>query len=680
MAFWKPGTVAPGSNVDRESELEADQTVVAQYNANGNLTIEQQRIRLPVYKHRSHILYLLAKHQVVIIHGKTGSGKTTQLPQYLHEAGWTNGGRMVACTQPRRVAATTVATRVAEEMGVVLGQQVGYTIRFDDCSDTTTTRIKYMTDGMLFRETLLDPLLTKYSAIMIDEAHERTLYTDILLGVLKKILKKRPELRIIISSATLDAESFFDFFNTTTTDKETQDTAVIMSLEGRMFPVDVLYLKSPSSDYLASSIETVLAIHKNEPPGDILLFLSGREEIDAAVSHIQEQAATFQRSEKQLVPLPIYGGLTYEEQLQVFEPAPPGTRKVVVATNIAEASITIDGIVYVIDAGFVKLRAYNPRTDMESLVVSSISKASAQQRAGRAGRTRPGKAFRMYTEAAFQALPDNNVPEMQRSNLATVVLQLKALGIENVLYFDFLSPPPVANFTKALELLYSLKALDDYGRLTMPFGAHLAEFPVDPLLATMLMNSLKLKCSEDVITIAAMLSVQSIFVTPSGQRFEANEEKRKFSVEEGDHITYLNAFNAFMKAGRSAKWCFNHFLNHKSLLRVINIRNQLRRYLSRFSMPIVSCNGDIDAVRKCIVTGYFSHAARLKPDGTYATVLHNEVLHIHPNSVLFKRAPEWVVFHEVVETTKPFMRDLTVIEPGWLTEIAPHFYEMKAVR
>ncbi|KAI8922517.1 P-loop containing nucleoside triphosphate hydrolase protein [Powellomyces hirtus] len=680
MAFWKPGTVAPGSSVDREAEKEVDQTVIAQYNANDGLALGQQRLCLPIYKNRSHILYLLEKYQVVVIVGQTGSGKTTQLPQYLHEAGWTADGRVVACTQPRRVAATTVATRVADEMGVVLGQQVGYSIRFDDCTDSTTTRIKYMTDGMLFRETLLDPLLTKYSAIMIDEAHERTLYTDILVGTLKKILRRRPELRIIISSATLDAEAFYDFFNTNTSGDKFQDSAVIMSLEGRMFPVDTLYLKEPCSDYIAASVETVFKIHEQEPAGDILLFLTGREEIDTAVSLIGERMNFYERSGKRLAALPIYGGLTFEEQLQVFEPAPRGTRKVVVATNIAEASITIEGIVYVVDAGFVKLRAYNPKTDMESLVVSTISKASAQQRAGRAGRTRPGKAFRMYTEEAFSDLPSNNVPEMQRSNLATVVLQLKALGIENVLYFDFLSPPPVANLTKSLELLYSLKALDDYGRLTMPFGIQLAEFPVDPLLATILMNSLKMKCSEDIITIVAMLSVQSVFVSPDGQRGEAEDEKRKFAVEEGDHITYLNVFNAFMKANRSARWCYNHFLNHKSLQRVINIRNQLRRYLTRFQMPILSCEGDINALRKCIVSGYFSHAARLKPDGTYATVLHNQVLHIHPNSVLFRRAPSWVVFHEVVETTKPFMRDLTVIEPEWLTELAPHFYEQKAAR
>ncbi|KAJ3033033.1 ATPdependent RNA helicase [Rhizophlyctis rosea] len=381
-----------------------------------------------------------------------------------------------------------------------------------------------------------------------------------------------------------------------------------------------------------------------------------------------------------LLPLPIYGGLTMEEQLAVFEPAPRGTRKVVVATNIAEASITIDGIVFVVDSGFVKLRSYNPRTSMEALIVTHTSKAAAQQRAGRAGRTRAGKAYRLYTEAAFEALADNNVPEMQRSNLATVILQLKALGIENVLRFDFLSPPPVEIMTRALELLYSLKALDDYGRLTMPFGVHLAEFPVDPLLATMLLNSFKFKCSQEALTVAAMLSVQNVFMSPQGQRLEAEEEKRKFAVEEGDHITYLNVYNAYIASRQNSKWCRTHFLNHKALQRVASIRAQLAKYLKRFGVGLVSCGGDSEALRKCIVSGYFSQAARLEMDGSYRTVRDGERLYVHPGSCLYRRSPEWVVFHEVVETTKAYMRDITVIQAEWLTELAPHYYELKNVK
>ncbi|KAJ2964476.1 hypothetical protein NQZ79_g615 [Umbelopsis isabellina] len=471
MAFWKPGTVAPGSTVDRETENETSEilTVIADQSYR-YLSIQQQRERLPIFKSRTQLLYLIEKYQTLVVVGQTGCGKTTQLPQYLEEAGWAAEGRKIACTQPRRVAATTVAQRVAEEIGGKLGDKVGYTIRFEDVT-SENTRIKYMTDGMLFRETLIDPLLKDYSVIMIDEAHERSLYTDILLGVLKKyvifvdltyrIQKKRPDLRLIISSATLDAEEFYDFFNSNTTKDKAKDTATIISLEGRMYPVDVLYTTEPVNDYVEKAIQTVFDIHTKEPNGDILIFMTGREEIDRVVSEISDRASTLPQKALGITPLPIYAGLTTEEQARIFEPTQHGFRKVIVATNIAEASITIDGVVYVIDCGFVKLRAYNPKTGMESLTVAPISKASAKQRAGRAGRVKPGKCYRLYTEESFMQLRDSSVPEMQRSNLAPVILQLKALGIDNVLRFHFLTAPPVEMMTRALEASITNQIEDD---------------------------------------------------------------------------------------------------------------------------------------------------------------------------------------------------------------------------
>ncbi|CAG8726529.1 30593_t:CDS:10, partial [Racocetra persica] len=537
------------TNLDRETEKETNEALVTFVDRGTSLSIQQQRKRLPIYKSRDQILYLIEKYRTTIIVGHTGCGKTTQLPQYLNEAGWTANGFVVACTQPRRVAATTVADRVATEMNVKLGEDVGYSIRFEDCYSPTKTRIKYMTDGMLFRETFGDPLLSQYSVIMIDEAHERSLYTDILLGILKKfayfalsriIQKKRPELRIIVSSATLDAEAFYEFFNTNITNDSTKDNVSIISLEGKMFPIDIHYLSNPCSEYVEASIQTVFDIHVQQPPGDILVFLTGRDEIDSAVGEISERATTLPRSAMKILPLPIYAGLHLEQQLQIFEPTPYNTRKVIVATNIAEASITLEGIVYVVDCGFVKLRAHNPKTGMESLVVCPISKASAQQRAGRAGRVGPGKTYRLYTEDSFYKLEDASIPEIQRSNLAQVVLHLKALGIENVLRFDFLTPPPAELMTRSLELLYSLKALDDHGRLTMPLGMQLAEFPVDPMLGKILLDSYKFQCGEEMLSIAAMLSVQDVFIIPSNPDIDVNEEKRKFTVEEGDHITLLN--------------------------------------------------------------------------------------------------------------------------------------------
>ncbi|KAG9295943.1 hypothetical protein G9A89_011795 [Geosiphon pyriformis] len=675
MAFWKPGTVAPGASVDRDAEKETNENVVTFVNQPSiSLTVQQQRQRLPIYKSRVQILYLVEKYQTIIVVGQTGCGKTTQLPQYLHEAGWTADGRVVACTQPRRVAATTVAYRVAEEMNAQLGEEVGYSIRFEERCDPVKTRIKYMTDGMLFRETLIDPLLSKYSVIMIDEAHERSLHTDILVGLLKKIKKKRPELRIIISSATLDAEAFYKFYNTNTTDDREKDDAFVISLEGRMFPVDIHYLKEPCSDYVEKSIQTVFDIHVKQPVGDILLFLTGRDEIELVVEEIKERAATLPRSAMKILPLPIYAGLTTEQQMLIFEPTPQNTRKVVIATNIAEASITIEGIVYVIDCGFVKLRAYNPKTGMESLIVTPISKASAQQRAGRAGRVRPGKAYRLYTEDSFYQLSNANVPEMQRSNLASVVIQLKALGIDDVLRFDFMSAPPAELMIRAFELLYSLKALDDHGRLTVPLGMQLAEFPVDPMLGKILIDSYQFNCAEEMLTIAAMLSVQNVSLS-SGN---LDDKKRKFAVEEGDHITMLNIYNAFVTRGKkSGRWCHEHNLNFRALSRAISIRQQLSKYLKRFEVPIESCGNDTVKIRRCLVSGYFANAAKMMPNGTFRTIRDNVELHVHPSSVLFTRAVEFVIFHEVVETTKPFMRELTVIDPAWLAELAPHFYEFK---
>ncbi|KAI7886457.1 P-loop containing nucleoside triphosphate hydrolase protein [Lichtheimia hyalospora FSU 10163] len=495
---------------------------------------------------------------------------------------------------------------------------------------------------------------------MIDEAHERSLYTDILLGVIKKIQKKRPDLRVIISSATLDAEAFFRFFNHNHSSDRSKDTATILSLEGRMYPVDILYADQPVSDYVESTIQTVFDIHTKEPPGDILVFLTGRDEIDTVVAELYDRSRTLPDRSMALMPLPLYAGLTADEQLRIFQPTPRHSRKVIVSTNIAEASVTLEGIVYVIDCGFVKVRAYNPKTGMEALVVTPTSKASALQRAGRAGRVRPGKAFRLYTEDTYKTLRNTSIPEIQRSNLAPVILQLKALGIDNVLRFDFLTPPPAELMIRALELLYSLKAIDDVGRLTMPLGMQLAEFPVDPMLGKILLASGEFKCSEEILTIAAMLSVQNVFIQPpKASKDHILETRRKFWVEEGDHLSLLNVYHAFINKGnRSGKWCHDRFLNFKALSRAISIRKQLTRYLRRFDIPLISAlayypnspEGRLQAseqIRKCLTSGYFSQAARAEPDGRFRTIRDNVLLAVHPDSVLFNRKPQCVIFHEV---------------------------------
>jgi len=397
VKFWKPGTDVPGSHIEEERQniVETAASSVV-YNPNASLSIERQRQGLPVFRYRNHILYLVENYRTVVVVGETGCGKSTQIPQYLVEAGWAAEGRVITVTEPRRVAAITVATRVAEERGAVLGDEVGFAVRFDSRCDPALTRLKFVTDGLLIREMMSDPLLSNYSVIMLDEAHERSLCTDIVIGLIKKIQRRRPELRVIVASATLDAEKVRDFFNTNVSGDPSQDDVAILSVEGRMFPIDIFYSLDPVPDYVQATIETAMKIHRNEPPGDILAFLTGQDDIGTVVRALINEARQQPRDAMRMRVLPMHGGLPRAEQLKVFERTSRSTRKIIVATNIAEASVTIDGVVYVVDAGFVKMPAYNSSCGIESLVVAPVSQASAEQRAGRAGRVRSGKVSVKY--------------------------------------------------------------------------------------------------------------------------------------------------------------------------------------------------------------------------------------------------------------------------------------------
>jgi len=534
-----------------------------------------------------------------------------------------------------------------------LGEEVGYSIRFEDLT-SAKTRIKFLTDGLLLREALADPLLSRYSVIMVDEAHERSLSTDILLGVLKKILRRRTELRIVVSSATLQAEDFLGFFSGAELSQNDEgmrsQIGNIISLEGRMYPVDTLYLEEPAEDYVERAVRTIFDIHASEAEGDILVFLTGREEIENTLQMIADRAASLHQKAPSILALPLYAGLTSEQQLYVFEPAPENTRKVIVATNIAEASVTIDGIVYVIDCGFVKLRAFNPKTGIETLTATPVSKASATQRAGRAGRTKAGKCYRLYTQPTYNEMPEATVPEIQRSNLAPVILQLKALGIDNVLRFDFLTPPPAELIIRALELLYSLGAVDEYAKLTRPLGVRMAELSVEPMMAKVLLSAPSMGCLSEVLSIAAMTSLQgAVWYHQDNEKKSTETSRRKFAVEEGDHITLLNIYEAFVTRGRKdSKWCRDNLLNHKSMVRAVSIRAQLKRYLERFGInveetlrPSKSPNefNKGEQIRKCLTAGYFAHAARMQPDGTFKTVNGGVKLHAHPSSLMFVSLP-----------------------------------------
>nr|GMD55783.1 probable pre-mRNA-splicing factor ATP-dependent RNA helicase DEAH5 [Ipomoea batatas] len=628
------------------------------------LSIQEQRQSLPIYKLKKELVQAVHDNQVLVVIGETGSGKTTQVTQYLAEAGYTTRGK-IGCTQPRRVAAMSVAKRVAEEFGCRLGEEVGYAIRFEDCTGPETV-IKYMTDGMLLREILVDESLSQYSVIMLDEAHERTIHTDVLFGLLKQLVKRRPDLRLIVTSATLDAEKFSGYFF----------NCNIFTIPGRTFPVEILYTKQPESDYLDAALITVLQIHLTEPEGDILLFLTGQEEIDYACQCLYERMKGLGKNVPELIILPVYSALPSEMQSRIFEPAPPGKRKVVVATNIAEASLTIDGIFYVIDPGFAKQNVYNPKQGLDSLVITPISQASAKQRAGRAGRTGPGKCYRLYTESAFHnEMSPTSIPEIQRINLGMTVLNMKAMGINDLLSFDFMDPPSPQALISAMEQLFTLGALDEEGLLTK-LGRKMAEFPLEPPLSKMLLASVDLGCSDEILTIIAMIQTGNIFYRPREKQAQADQKRAKFFQPEGDHLTLLAVYEAWKAKNFSGPWCFENFVQSRSLRRAQDVRKQLLSIMDKYKLDVVCAGKNFTKIRKAIAAGFFFHAARKDPQEGYRTLVENQPVYIHPSSALFQRQPDWVIYHELVMTTKEYMREVTVIDPKWLVELAPRFFKV----
>ncbi|CAB1118542.1 unnamed protein product [Ectocarpus sp. CCAP 1310/34] len=693
--------------------------------------------------------YVTVKNnQTVVVEGETGSGKTTQIPQFLVEAGYgAIGEGCVACTQPRRVAAMSIANRVSDEMDVQLGDIVGYSIRFE-IKNGPRTILNFMTDGMLLREAMNDPFLAKYKCIVLDEAHERTLATD-------EVLKNRPDMRVVVMSATLDAEKFQKYF----------DNAPLLKVPGRTFPVEIFYTPTPERDYVEAAVRTVVQIHKCEDPGDVLLFLTGEVEIEDACRAIRAEVEKSQdpTKEGELAVYPLYSSLPPAAQQKIFREAPgpkfpggPVGRKVVVSTNVAETSLTIDGIVYVVDPGFSKQKVYNPRIRVESLLVSPISRASAQQRSGRAGRTRPGKCFRLYTEQSFkEELLEQTYPEILRSKMSNTVaeatftdglgdpvhllrvhriteavrehgfgnlldaiaaappalgnpelpgadgaasppdaaaaaadtmafpctmgallsemlaifdssvLTLLKLGVEDLVHFDFMDPPAPETLMRALELLNYLGALDDEGSLT-DLGNKMSELPLDPQLAKVLLASPDYGCSNEVLSIVAMLSVPQVFMRPKEAQKAADEAKAEFAHIDGDHLTLLNAYHAYKQNGGSKDWCFSNFINSRLMGRL-----ELRMVSTEFTARDYYTN-----IKKALTAGMFMQVAHLERSGHYLTVKDNQVVSIHPSSVLDNK-PVWCMFEEFVLTSKNYIRTVTGVQADWLVEIAPHYFDLE---
>uniref|UniRef100_A0A4W5MHS0 Pre-mRNA-splicing factor ATP-dependent RNA helicase PRP16 n=1 Tax=Hucho hucho TaxID=62062 RepID=A0A4W5MHS0_9TELE len=619
-------------------------------------TLLEQRQYLPIFAVRQQLLNIIRDNSIVIVVGETGSGKTTQLTQYLHEDGYTSYG-MVGCTQPRRVAAMSVAKRVSEELGSNLGEEVGYAIRFEDCTSEKTV-IKYMTDGILLRESLRESDLDHYSAVIMDEAHERSLNTDVLFGLLREVVSRRSDLKLIVTSATMDSDKFAAFFG----------NVPIFHIPGRTFPVDILFSKTPQEDYVEAAVKQALQIHLSGMGGDILIFMPGQEDIEVTSDQIVERLEDLE-SAPPLTVLPIYSQLPSDLQAKIFQKAPDGVRKCIVATNIAETSLTVDGIMFVVDAGYCKLKVFNPRIGMDALQVYPISQANANQRAGRAGRTGPGQCYRLYTQSAFKnEMLTTTIPEIQRTNLANVVLLLKSLGVQDLLLFHFMDPPPEDNMLNSMYQLWILGALDNTGSLT-PTGRLMVEFPLDPALSKMLIVSCDMGCSADILIIVSMLSVPAIFYRPKGREEESDQVREKFSVPESDHLTYLNVYLQWKNNNYSSIWCNEHFIHTKAMRKVREVRSQLKDIMVQQRMNLVSCGSDWDIIRKCICAAYFHQAAKLKGIGEYVNVRTGMPCHLHPTSSLFGMA-FYPCYCE-------YMQCVTAVDGEWLAELGPMFYSVK---
>jgi ATP-dependent RNA helicase DDX35 len=719
--FWKPAPTATSflqGQLKEESRNDEDWAPVF---SKSRAPLAQQRLLLPIYKHRRQIIYALEDFGVVIVVGETGSGKSTQIPQYLVESGWAENDFQIVCTQPRRIAAITLAQRVAEEAGTDVGNSVGYSVRFDDQS-SPNTQIKYVTDGMLLREaTVVDPLLSNYSVVMVDEAHERNLNSDAVLGLIKKIRRKRKDLRVIVCSATIDAQAFLEFFigktdETTTAsapkrkrrwgprvgektespvqpvEESPPSRGTIISVDGRQHSVDVLYFAQPASDYIHATVETAWKIYREDNSGDILCFLPSGEDIDRAIRIAEEQ---FEEHTQSVDFLPLYGTLPYHMQARVFQPnenqKQATRRRIIFATNIAETSVTVPGITHVIDTGLVKLPYFDPKTGLDRLIVGPTSQASARQRAGRSGRVRSGKCYRLYTEQyLLKDMKPQTAPEILRTNLTSFILTLKALGVDNILAFDLMDVPSVDALSHGLESLYALGAIDDKTHLTK-LGLDMSAFPTEPRISRMLLESLDAGCSWEVLAVASTLQVRDLFHRPRSRRpqqlLDYETAMSEIADTSGDHVTYANLMSEMDDRDMDQEECKDKFINYVALRRAMEVRKQLARFLRRFgrveAMGLVGAGDGLarsKAIRRCVTAGFFFNVAKLANDGRYYT-LRKHILVTPATSSVFSShstgSSEYVVFGETFDGPRGGieLRSVSAIDARWLRELAPHYWE-----
>lgn len=620
---------------------------------------------LPVSQRKVEIQKLLSEHQVIVVAGETGSGKTTQLPKMCLELGFGNLG-MIGHTQPRRIAARSVAARIAEELETELGDLVGYKVRFND-QISDNTQIKLMTDGILLAEIQNDRFLNQYSCLIIDEAHERSLNNDFILGYLKQLLPRRRDLKLIITSATIDVERFSKHFN----------NAPIIEVSGRTYPVEVRYrpVVEDDQDQLQGILNAVDELQA-EGRGDILIFMNGEREIRDTAEALQKQNLKYTEI------LPLFARLSAQEQNKIFHPS--GLNRIVLATNVAETSLTVPGIKYVIDPGTVRISRYSYRTKVQRLPIEPISQASANQRKGRCGRVSEGICIRLYSEEDFNSRPEFTDPEILRTNLASVILQMTALGLDDIEAFPFVDAPDKRHIQDGIKLLEELGAFETVQtksgekRLLTRVGRQLAQLPVDPRLAKMILSAVNFGCVYEMMIIVSALSIQDPRERPQEKQQASDEKHRRFADKKSDFLAFLNLWYYLQEQQKELsknqfrRQCQKDFLNYLRIREWQDIYHQIRLTVREMGLPINSEKAEYQQIHTALLSGLLSHIGLKEAEKQQYLGARNAHFAIFPNSVLFKKQPKWVMAAELVETSKLWGRMVAEIEPEWIEPLAEH--------
>ncbi|AEF80742.1 helicase-related protein [Leadbettera azotonutricia] len=622
---------------------------------------------LPVYKHKDLILKALETNQVVVVESPTGSGKTTQLPVILMDAGYGNNG-VIGVTQPRRIAAVSVSEFIARQLGTPVPGVVGYKMRFED-KTTRDTKIKIMTDGILLQEMKLDPWLSKYGCLIVDEAHERSLNIDFILGLLKRVLESRKEFKVIVSSATINASVFSEYFG----------ECPVVKIDSVTYPVTMIYdppaVAASAGSQLASEalLEKISSITERiiseKREGDILIFLSGEKTIKDCMGRLAMGSAG-----PYLHIVPLYGRLGKEEQERVFEAPPKGKTKVVISTNIAETSVTIDGITAVLDSGLSKLNYYNPRTFTSSLIEAPISKASANQRRGRAGRTREGTCYRLYNRKDFENRILFTTEEIYRTDLSEVVLRMADLGVTAFEEFDFISPPNHEGLIAAIETLNLLDALESDRTLSRT-GKLMTEFPLPPRQSRIIVEAILKypEVTEETVIAAAFLSTQSPYILPPGEETDARKAHHGFRDPDGDFVSYLKLYRSYMDSTNKQKFCEKSYLDEKAMAEIANVVAQLAQIVSDMEIPVLS-GGPVEDYLCCIARGLIQFVCVREGRELYRSLTADRIL-IHPGSVMFRMDPEYIVAGEIVRTTRMYAMSVSPLSYKTLEKISPELFK-----